>query len=479
MAKRGRPRKSERANQKTDEIQINCGRYSLVETGRGTWTFALRYKTLENKRDRIIVNRKLREDALMRGLELAEERGIINNEQQSIRVQETVKENLDKSGLAMMKVADKQIKYKVTLHDLMEQFADIDFRLGRLDIDAKRIESKTKISYIDTCKKIDWLIGDTFVVDVSEDVIYFMLKFYRDPPKEYKELKPASQSLLNKMFIMMRSVLDFAVQMKILDENIMRDETRHWKIPNQLEEHEPVMGYTEEEIKIMFGILKEQGLEYDDLPEEERYSRCVYDLYTWFNTMLFTGARSEEIRAIQWKDIDFAQKTLSINKAIKLKGKTQGLKYYEVSSFIGKTKTKGSKRILHLDDDVLSLLEGMKNFNKKNGIPTEKDDFVFCSIKYKTHWSGSGLKEAINDLFRWKGLKDLHLAPHRLRHTCASMLENNGASDDAMMSYLGLTRAQTLRVYTDRGKLLQQRSSKMVSEAIKKDIGIQLIERTI
>lgn len=471
MAKRGRPRKSERTNQKTDEIQINCGRYSLVETGRGTWTFALRYKTFENKRDRIMVNRKLKEDALMKGLELAKERGIINNVQQVMPEQN---ETPNKSSLVEVKAVGVQDKSKVTLHDLMEQFADIDFRLGRLDIDSKKIESKTKLSYIDTCKKIDWLIGDTFVIDISEDVIYFMLKFYRDPPKEYKGLKPASQSLLNKLFIMMRSVLDFAVQMKILDANIMRDETRHWKIPNQLEEHEPVMGYTEDEIKIMFGILKEQGVEYDDLPEEERYSRCVYDLYTWFNTMLFTGARSEEIRAIQWKDIDFVQKTLSINKAIKQTGKTQGLRYYDISSFIGKTKTKGSKRILHLDDDVLNLLNGMKDFNEQNGIPTENDDFVFCTIKYKTHWSGSGLKEAINDLFRWKGLKDLHLAPHRLRHTCASMLENNGASDDAMMTYLGLTRAQTLRVYTDRGKLLQQRSSKMVSEAIKKDIGIQL-----
>ena len=58
-----------------------CGRYQLVETKRHTWQFGLRYENVCGARDRILVNRKRREDALQGGIETAMALGIVNNKQ--------------------------------------------------------------------------------------------------------------------------------------------------------------------------------------------------------------------------------------------------------------------------------------------------------------------------------------------------------------------------------------------------------------
>jgi integrase len=65
-------------------------------------------------------------------------------------------------------------------------------------------------------------------------------------------------------------------------------------------------------------------------------------------TLALTGARRSEVLALQWKDLDVANKTLRIERAIE-----QTLKY---DLAIKEPKTKRGKRTIAIDDDLIALL---------------------------------------------------------------------------------------------------------------------------
>jgi integrase len=77
----------------------------------------------------------------------------------------------------------------------------------------------------------------------------------------------------------------------------------------------------------------------------------------------FTGARRNEILALRWSDLDPAKKTLRIERAID-ETEEHGLR-------IKGPKTERGKRTITIDDEVLSLLLGVreKHLRIKAGIP--------------------------------------------------------------------------------------------------------------
>lgn len=79
-------------------------------------------------------------------------------------------------------------------------------------------------------------------------------------------------------------------------------------------------------------------------------------------TAAFTGARRNEILALQWGDLDVAAKTLRIDRA--LEETKAGLSFKA-------PKTKRGKRIITIDDDMIALLvaEREKHLRIKAGVP--------------------------------------------------------------------------------------------------------------
>src|SRR5262245_25963291 len=75
----------------------------------------------------------------------------------------------------------------------------------------------------------------------------------------------------------------------------------------------------------------------------------------------FTGARRNEILALQWDDLDFAKKTLAIERAVdQVHGQPLALK---------PPKTARGKRTIALDDDLVAMLRGELEKRLKAGVP--------------------------------------------------------------------------------------------------------------
>lgn len=158
--------------------------------------------------------------------------------------------------------------------------------------------------------------------------------------------------------------------------------------------------------------------------------------HTFFDILFFLGLRQGEAQALTWNDIDFIKKEIKVNKT--LTTKIKGIKWT-----ISTPKTRNSIRILPLPKNVLNELKNMYNqaICYKH---FKKDLFVFGMIK---PFSESNIQRVKNITCDKTGLRRIRI--HDFRHSCASMLINQGASISLVSKYLGHSNITiTLNTYT-------------------------------
>lgn len=161
--------------------------------------------------------------------------------------------------------------------------------------------------------------------------------------------------------------------------------------------------------------------------------------YVAFYTLAFTGLRKGELYALVWNDLDFKNKTLSINKTAA---------YIIGERYISSPKTEESNRIISVDNSTLSILKRWKFEQRKEllsrGIIVEKDDEqkIFA---YKRNELLQ--KDYINKILA--KYPQFDITAHGLRHTHASLLFESGASLKNVQKRLGHKDIQTtMNVYT-------------------------------
>ena len=151
------------------------------------------------------------------------------------------------------------------------------------------------------------------------------------------------------------------------------------------------------------------------------------DMKLMFKLLFWTELRIGEARALKIDDIDFNNKTISVTKSYtNLSGK----------SIITTPKTKGSIRVIKIDDVLLSEI---KDYIDKAKYILE-DDFIFRFNKasYRYNFKNATIKVLGRDL-----------RVHDLRHSHASFLINNGVDILLISKRLGHSNtAMTLNVYS-------------------------------
>ena len=183
----------------------------------------------------------------------------------------------------------------------------------------------------------------------------------------------------------------------------------------------------------------------------------VYRLGDAIVLLMYSGTRVGELLALTWKDIDFENKTIAINKnAVVVKEKIDGIDRYNLKTQ-NSTKTASGKRIIPMTQNAYEALKNIYEINgdkqyvmssKNNKQITPRNiNRMFHSILIQT-----GIAKSANEL----------CGVHTLRHTFASMLFKNGCDVKVVSELLGHSdRKITENIYIH---VIQQQKIKAIQD---------------
>lgn len=173
---------------------------------------------------------------------------------------------------------------------------------------------------------------------------------------------------------------------------------------------------------------------------------------TFLYLLAFTGLRRGEALALEWKDIDFNNKTLRVDKAI-----SKAIEGYTV----GSTKTTSGTRTISLGDILIEKLKGYKE--------DAMGPLVFPNSEGR-HTTFSQPLRKITRVCKAAGLK--HISTHGLRHTHCCLLFESGATIAYVQHRLGhKSSAITLDIYNHVTKGKEKEGTELFDRAFLENRG--------
>lgn len=199
-----------------------------------------------------------------------------------------------------------------------------------------------------------------------------------------------------------------------------------------------------------------QEVEYLTEAEQKRFLEGCKDkrLESLFFMALGTGLRLGELLALTWDDIDFENKTVSVNKNIKEVSIPDKLGNREYKTMIQEPKTKSSIRTIPIPEIALKKLNSHKK--KQNGEILRggdvyiKNNLVFAT-PIGTNISPSNLRKTFKKILKDTGIKEIKF--HSLRHTYATTLFIKDVTPKVVQTLMGHSDiATTMNIYTHVNK---------------------------
>lgn len=190
--------------------------------------------------------------------------------------------------------------------------------------------------------------------------------------------------------------------------------------------------------------------------------------YPIFLTLAYTGMRAGELCALKWSDIDFEEQTISITKTYY--NPRNAIKEYELLT----PKTKKSKRVIDVTEDVLIELDKLRKAQKEVQMKHRKtyhnEGFVFAQLDEVNAGYPAYVKLIEIRMKRLLKIANLNpsLTPHSLRHTHTSLLAEAGVSLEQIMDRLGHTDDDTTKnIYLHITKPKKKEASHKFSELMR------------
>ena len=180
-------------------------------------------------------------------------------------------------------------------------------------------------------------------------------------------------------------------------------------------------------------------MDYYTLEEFQQYISVEEDI-KWkslFETLYFCGLRRGELRGLTWDNIDFSRNTLTVNKnCVNTKGDAG---FWHLTT----PKTRTSNRTIPMPNLLIGDLKTYKEeMMKEEGF--NEGWFVFGNT---TPLHPHSLRLKKEEIAKKAGLRVIRT--HDFRHSCASLLINNGANIMIVAKYLGHTKIdETLNTYS-------------------------------
>ncbi|SDO80783.1 site-specific integrase [Halobacillus aidingensis] len=196
-------------------------------------------------------------------------------------------------------------------------------------------------------------------------------------------------------------------------------------------------------------------IESADIPTflEQAY-KYGYMHWIFFKVMIETGMRKGEAAALQWKDVDLKEKTISINKTLDFQAESK-------EQLFGDTKTYNSKRVITIrqslaNDLTFHLRQQNQNKTALNQLYHHDLDLVLCR-KDGNFIPKSTLFNSFSRILKRSNLPQLPV--HSLRHTHAVLLLEAGNDMKYIQERLGHGSMQiTSDVYSHISKRIEKES---------------------
>lgn len=150
--------------------------------------------------------------------------------------------------------------------------------------------------------------------------------------------------------------------------------------------------------------------------------------------ILNTGMRIGEALALEWKDVNFECKTLTVNKTLtKAKERDSNGEVISKSkkTFSDITKTESGNRTIPLNDTAIGLLKQIQEYNERKGITSE---YIACTTE-GGYVSERNILRTFKSVLGVVGAEDYTI--HSLRHTFASRLLKAGTEISVVSKLLG------------------------------------------
>lgn len=186
----------------------------------------------------------------------------------------------------------------------------------------------------------------------------------------------------------------------------------------------------------MIGVTKTRGM---DCNERRAYSKEDYRMVIEFAMkhpdgigpfiLLESGLRRGELCALEWKDIDFNNRLLTVNKAV-----TRG----DGDWVIKKPKTKYSIRTIPLADEFFNHL---KTIDQKDRYVLGKGNNVIIN---PVSYSSGRYTRFMDDLMNTYPHLD-RLTMHEMRHTFGTILYKSNTDIDTISKMMGHNNIETTR----------------------------------
>lgn len=221
----------------------------------------------------------------------------------------------------------------------------------------------------------------------------------------------------NDLMKYLKSTLNYGTKWYDFNFTSMYNKMVNFTNPNEMPKE--MLFYTYEEFKKFISV--EEDLKFKTL----------------FETLYFCGLRRGEMRGLTWKHVNFDRKEISVvQNVVNVKGISG---HWSITT----PKTRSSIRQIPIPNKLLNDLKTLKEETKKY-YGFSEDWFVFGDIA-PIHTDMLRRRKKSNA--EKAGLKEIRI--HDFRHSCASLLINNGANIVMVAKYLGHTKIdETLNTYS-------------------------------
>ena len=230
-----------------------------------------------------------------------------------------------------------------------------------------------------------------------------------------------SRSTISKVYVILNMCFNHAITKGHIGENPMM-KVKMPKESSLVTKKKDAKWLSSSDVEKL--VLEAERLNTREFRIKGKVGERVYGVNAYYVILIiYTGLRIGELMALTWNDIDFENKTLSVNKS-RAKGKIDG----KITLYVKDPKSESGTRIIPVSDRALYALQRIKECSSSS----ESTD---TNLIVTNTSSESNITRTINRMLFRAGCETEKCGLHALRHTFGSLLLEKGV-DLKTISYL-------------------------------------------